>query len=72
MNQQGDYIRTDLQPGQWAVFWDNPLRGKYTIARYSHSERTTPFDRHWAKNGEYFAEVQELREWIAEETEELP
>jgi hypothetical protein len=68
---QYDYIRPDLQPGQWAVFWDNPLRGKYTIARYSHSERTTPFDRHWAKNGEYFAEVQDLTEWIEEQTEDL-
>ena len=71
MQNQYDYIRPDLQPGQWAVFWDNPLRGKYTIARYSHSERTTPFDRHWAKNGEYFAEVQDLTEWIEEQTEDL-
>jgi hypothetical protein len=67
-----DYIRTDLQPGQWAVFWDSQTPDRYIIARYSHSEHTTPFDRHWTQGKEYFAEVQELREWIAEETEDLP
>ena len=69
---QYDYIRHDLTPGQWAIFWDSQTPDRFIIARYSHSERTTPFDRHWAKNGEYFAEVQELRDWIAEETEDLP
>ena len=72
MQNQYDYIRPDLQPGQWAVFWDSQTPDRYLIARYSHSEHTTPFDRHWTQGKEYFAEVQELREWIAEETEELP
>jgi hypothetical protein len=55
-NQQGDYIRHDLTPGQWAIFWDSQTPDRFIIARYSHSERTTPFDRHWTQGGEYFAE----------------
>jgi hypothetical protein len=58
MNQQGDYIRPDLQPGQWAIFWDSQTPDRFIIARYSHSERTTPFDRHWTQGGEYFAECE--------------
>jgi hypothetical protein len=57
MTASGFYIRHDLRHNDWAIFWDSQTPEKYIIARYSNSERTTPFDRHWTQGGEYFAEV---------------
>ena len=54
----GTYLKGELNPGEWAAFWDaqqSGKPGKFIIAQYSHSEVTTPFDRHWTMNREYFA-----------------
>jgi hypothetical protein len=57
-----DYTKEGLTQGQFAVFWDSHVKDRYVIARYSHSERTTPFDRHWTQGKEYFAECEPLPE----------
>lgn len=50
----GSYIKRGLQTGEWAIFWDIAAPGRYVIARYSHSEVTTPVDRHWTLGKEYY------------------
>jgi len=42
MQTQYDYIRTDLTPGDWAIFWDSQTPDRFIIARYSHSEQQRP------------------------------
>lgn len=54
---EDSYILPAFVPGEWYAFWDGDSPEKYVIARYSHSEKTTPIDRHWAKTGEYFHHV---------------
>jgi hypothetical protein len=48
---------------EWGVFWDSD-QGEYTIARYSHSEVTTPIHRHWSMGKKYFHNVAKLRQMI--------
>lgn len=53
-DMEDSYILPAFVPGEWYAFWDGDSPQKYVIARYSHSERTTPIDRHWTKDKEYF------------------
>jgi hypothetical protein len=55
--KEGEYIKDVMEHGQWAVFYDSHVPGRYLIARYSRSEVRTPFDIHWTDGGEYFSEV---------------
>ena len=64
----GTYMKGELNPGDWAAFWDEQSGkpGKFIIAQYSHSEVTTPFDRHWTMGREYYAHCERVHPlWIA-------
>ena len=50
----GTYFK--FQTGEWAIFWDD-TEDDYTIAKYSHSEVTTPIHRHWTQTKKYFHNV---------------
>ena len=59
----GTYLKGELNPGDWALFYDaepSSNSGKFTVARYSHSEVTTPFDRHWSMDKDYFAHCEPM------------
>ena len=59
----GSYTMPGFTPGNLYAFWDGEDPQEWTVARYSHSERTTPFDRHWTADKKYFAHVGELGAW---------
>lgn len=48
------YTAEGMALNAWGIFYDAP-GGSFTVARYSHSEVTTPFDRHWTTDRDYFA-----------------
>ena len=56
-NMPGSYTLPGITPGALYAFWDGDDPQEWTVARYSHSERTTPFDRHWTDGKKYFAHV---------------
>lgn len=56
-NMPGSYTMPGFTPGALYAFWDGEDPQEWTVARYSHSERTTPFDRHWTQDKRYFAHV---------------
>ena len=56
----GSYTMPGFTPGNLYAFWDGEDPQEWTVARYSHSERTTPFDRHWTADKKYFAHVGKL------------
>ncbi|MFN9113746.1 MAG: hypothetical protein ACK5XN_27070 [Bacteroidota bacterium] len=53
----GTYIKDGFDIGDLVAFWDGEDPEEWTVARYSHSERTTPFDRHWTANKKYYAHM---------------
>lgn len=53
----GSYTMPGFTPGNLYAFWDSEDPSEWTVARYSHSERTTPFDRHWTEGRKYFAKI---------------
>ncbi len=53
----GGYTLPGFTPGNLYAFWDGDDPQEWTVARYSHSERTTPFDRHWTADRRYFAHM---------------
>ena len=53
----GSYTMPGFTPGNLYAFWDGDEPSEWTVARYSHSERTTPFDRHWTADMRYFAHM---------------
>lgn len=59
----GSYTMPGFTPGNLYAFWDGDEPQEWTVARYSHSERTTPFDRHWTADKKYFAHVGKLGAW---------
>jgi hypothetical protein len=59
----GSYTLPGYTPGNLYAFWDGEDPQEWTVARYSHSERTTPFDRHWTQDKKYFAHVGMLGAW---------
>jgi len=50
----GSYTMPGFTPGNLYAFWDGDDPQEWTVARYSHSERTTPFDRHWTADKRYY------------------
>jgi hypothetical protein len=52
-----------LPKGTWAVFFDDGSED-FLVAKYSHSEETTPFNRHWTKSKNYFKNVHQLEEVV--------
>lgn len=48
-----------IPKGTWAVFYDDDSED-FLVAKYSHSEETTPFNRHWTKQKKYFKNVGKL------------
>jgi hypothetical protein len=59
----GTYIKDGFDIGDLVAFWDGDHPEEWTVARYSHSERTTPFDRHWTEGRKYFAHMGRLGAW---------
>lgn len=59
----GSYTMDGFTPGNLYAFWDGDEPQEWTVARYSHSERTTPFDRHWTQDKKYFAHIGKLGAW---------
>lgn len=59
----GSYTLPGFTPGNLYAFWDGEDPQEWTVARYSHSERTTPFDRHWTEGKGYFAHVGKIPTW---------
>lgn len=59
----GSYTMPGFTPGNLYAFWDGHEPQEWTVARYSHSERTTPFDRHWTADKKYFAHVGKIPSW---------
>lgn len=59
----GSYTMPGFTPGKLYAFWDGDDPQEWTVARYSHSERTTPFDRHWTEGRKYFAHMGRLGAW---------
>jgi hypothetical protein len=59
----GSYTLPGFTPGNLYAFLDGDDPQEWTVARYSHSERTTPFDRHWTADKKYFAHVGKLGAW---------
>jgi hypothetical protein len=55
----GTYTLDGMALNEWAIFYDAP-GGAFTVARYSHSEVTTPFDRHWTTERDYFAHCERV------------
>lgn len=53
----GSYTLPGFTPGNLYAFWDGEEPQEWTVARYSHSERATPFDRHWTAGKKYFAHI---------------
>lgn len=53
----GSYTMPGFTPGNLYAFWDGDEPQEWTVARYSHSEQTTPFDRHWTQDKRYFAHM---------------
>ena len=53
----GSYTMPGFRPGNLYAFWDGDEPSEWTVARYSHSEQTTPFDRHWTQDKRYFAHM---------------
>jgi hypothetical protein len=53
----GSYTMPGFTPGNLYAFWDGEDPQEWLVARYSHSERTTPFDRHWSQDKRYFAHM---------------
>lgn len=62
-NMEGSYLTEGIKIGDLCVFWDGDDPTEWTVAAYSHSEVTTPIDRHWTESGRYFHHVQPIREW---------
>jgi hypothetical protein len=59
----GTYTLEGIALNAWAIFYDSEPSGnsgKLIIARYSHSEVTTPFDRHWTTDRDYFAHCERV------------
>jgi hypothetical protein len=59
----GTYIKEGFDIGDLVAFWDGDHPEEWTVARYSHSERTTPFDRHWTEGRKYYAHMGRLGAW---------
>lgn len=59
----GSYTMPGFTPGNLYAFWDGDDPQEWTVARYSHSERTTPFDRHWTQGKKYYANMGKLGAW---------
>lgn len=58
---KGSYMKDGMQTGDWAYFYDE--QGKYVLAQYSHSEITTPDNRHWTMGREYFRHCLSAKVW---------
>lgn len=62
-NMPGSYTLPGFTPGNLYAFWDGDDPKEWTVARYSHSEQATPFDRHWTEGKRYFANMGTLGAW---------
>lgn len=59
----GSYTMPGFTPGNLYAFWDGEDPQEWMVARYSHSEQTTPCDRHWTQDRKYFAHIGKLGAW---------
>ncbi len=67
----GSYTLPGYTPGNLYAFWDGDDPQEWTVARYSHSEITTPFDRHWTEGRKYFAHMARFGAWYTGAAAEL-